>query len=197
MEFFNTVRYQENGFTLIEMMICLGIVLFVSAEVLINFSSLNEASSLNRGAQELGFAIRRAQNMSFSVVAVGIGHPAVLQIPPSVGIRLSSVAGENKDYFFFSDLDISLNKKYDEPDERIEPNLVLPGNIHIKKITMQSGVTTPQAHIIFTTPEATVFLTNYDGTQQADELHVVLEGISGATRTVHILTSGQVTISNP
>ena len=182
---------KNHGFTLLEMIISIAIIVLLSVQVL-SFSGLKEGTSLTRAAQELGFAVRRAQSMALAVNALRIG--GTVQIPPSVAIRLSSSAGSNKNYFFFSDLD--RNGSY-SANERIEPDLILPGSIFIQAITLSDGTPVSIAHIIFTTPEATMTLTNDRGNTVGMQINVVLQGTSGATRTNEIRTSGQVTITNP
>ena len=94
---------EKRGFTVVEMIVVLAIVLLIGGQILVDFGSLNEASTLNRAAQELAFNIRRAQNMSLAVTGVKIG--GVMQIPDGVGLRLSSQTGSNDSYFFFADQD--------------------------------------------------------------------------------------------
>ena len=182
---------RNHGFTLLEMIVSVAIIVLLSVQVL-SFSGLKEGTSLTRAAQELGFAVRRAQSMALAVNALRIG--GTVQIPPSVAIRLSSSAGSNKNYFFFSDLD--RNGSY-SANERIEPDLILPGGIFIQDIKSSDGSPFSVADIIFTTPEATMTLTDGSGTSVGQQINVILQGTSGATRTIEIRTSGQVTITNP
>ena len=171
------------------MMVSTAIILLISGQVLVGFSNLREASTLTRAAQELAFNIRRAQNMSVSVVGVGIG--GIMQIPNAVGLRLSSVAGNNDRYFFFADQ--NSNGFYDGVTERIEPDILLPGNVRITSITGEapagSGV-----HMIFYTPEATLLLSNGAGTPIPNFINITLTGPSGDVRRVRVRMSGQVTV---
>ncbi len=181
--------YIGQGFTILEMMVSTAIILLISGQVLVGFSNLREASTLTRAAQELAFNIRRAQNMSVSVVGVGIG--GIMQIPNAVGLRLSSVAGNNDRYFFFADQ--NSNGFYDGVTERIEPDILLPGNVRITSITGEapagSGV-----HMIFYTPEATLLLSNGAGTPIPNFINITLTGPSGDVRRVRVRMSGQVTV---
>jgi len=179
----------QIGFTLIEMLVSTAIILFISGQVLVSFSTLRESSTLTRAAQELSFNIRRAQNMSLSVVAVGIG--GITQIPHAVGLRLSSQSGSNTSYFFFADQDS--NGMYSGAIERIEPNILLPGNIKITSITGEL-IASPGVHIIFYTPEATLILSNGVAGAIPNFMSIILTAPSGATRIVRIRISGQVIV---
>gem|GEM_PF-3588888 len=192
-----SIRNKRQGFTLIEMMVSVAIVLLISTQVLISFSSLRESSQLKRSAQELSFSIRKAQNMAVAISAVRAG--GVLQTPKAAGIRLTTSTADangdgvkdNSEYFFFADQDG--DGVYDA-NERIEPNLILPGNMEITSIT---GTTSghPEAHVIFYTPEARVSLTDYNGTLlTASVMDIKLSALSGNFIIVRVRISGQVTV---
>lgn len=179
----------QRGFSLIEMLVAMGIILLISGQVLVSFSTLREASTLTRAAQELGFNIRHAQNSSLAMSPVIVG--GIMQDWHAVGLRLSSQAGSNSSYFFFADQDN--NAIYTGPAERIEPSVILPGNIKITSITGEL-VASPGAHIIFYTPEATLVLSNAAGGTIPNFMDITLTAPSGATRIVRIRMSGQVTV---
>lgn len=188
------------GFTLVEVIVVVAVVGFISAQIFASFSGLNQASIFKRSAQELSFNIRRAQNMALAVAPVAIGGS--LTIPQSVGIRITSSlndddgdgVSDNKEYFFFSDQ--NANGKYDGPGERIEPSIFLPGGMRITSIT--GSVFANQAcHIIFYTPEARVALTQYNGNSVGNFMNVTLTAPSGDTITVRTLVSGQVSVFEP
>lgn len=182
--------YPRMGFSILEMIVSTAIILLISGQVLVNFSNLKEASTLTRSAQELAFNIRRAQNMSVSVVAIRIG--GTVQIPRAVGLRISSAAGDNDRYFFFADQ--NLNGFYDDPAERIEPDTLFPGNVKITAITGEVLPASPGVHIIFYTPEATILLSNHNGTPIPNFVNVTLTGPSGGIQRIRTRISGQVTV---
>ncbi len=188
------VLNKKCGFTIVEMIVVLAIVMLIGGQILVDFSSLKEGATLNRAAEELAFNIRRAQNMSLAVTGVNIG--GVVQIPDGVGLRLSSQAGSNDNYFFFADQDcpgVGCGL-YTGVMERIEPNIALPGRIRITSITGAIPAH-PSVHIIFYTPEATLALTNEFGAPiPGTYIDITLSGDSGATKTVRIRTSGLVRV---
>ena len=179
---------KRSGFTILEMIVSIAIITLISAQVLVSFSGLNEASTLNRAAQELAFNIRRAQNMSLAVAPVNIG--GTLMIPQAVGIRISSQISANS-YFFFADQD--KNGTYDDPVEQIEPIIILPGSIRIASVTGEIPGN-PGVHIIFYTPEATLAVTDFIGARIPNFIDITLQGTSGAIKIVRIRMSGQVSV---
>ena len=190
------IVYQKKGFTLLEMAISLSIVVIITAQVMVSFSGLREASTLNRAAQELAFNIRRAQNMALAVAPVALGPGGTLQIPQAVGILISTQTiilngYQLYSYFFFSDQ--NRNGKYDGTSEQIEPIIVLPGNISIDSITGET-ILHPGVHIMFYTPDATTVMTNYNSVTIPTFIDITLKGTSGATRIVRVLASGFVSV---
>ena len=198
---FHHVALMQRGFTLIELLISTSIILLIGGQVFVSFSGLNEASTLDRAAQELAFNIRRAQNMALSIAAVNIN--GTYQIPRSVALQISSRDKKNDPppkhtadsgmYLFFADQ--NGNQEFDYPDEQIQPEIMLPGNIQITSI---SGIIpgNPEANLIFYTPEATLLVSRFNGNAiNANPVLIVLQASSGATRTIKLRSSGQVTVS--
>ena len=169
------------------MVVAVSIVLFISAQVLVSFSTLNERTTLDRAAQELAFNIRRAQNMALAVAPVNLG--GTLTIPRSIGIRFSSQIPTN--YFFFADQ--NQDGIYNDPAEKIEPLIRFPGNIKINTLTGEL-VGNPGIHMIFTTPEATLTMTDAVGRLIPNFVDIKIQGVSGALKIVRVRISGQVTV---
>ncbi len=178
-----------DGYTLIEMIIALAIVAFISAQMFVSFSSLNEASRLNRAANELAFNIRRAQNMALSISATKIG--GAVAIPRGVGIKVSSDPSANTSYLFFADQ--NSDGIFTSLTEQMEPIVRLPDGIYISSVTGET-LATRGVHLIYYTPEATLAMTNVAGVPIPVFVDIVLTGRSGAVRVVRIQTSGQVSV---
>ena len=168
------------------MLVSVAIVLMVSAQVLVSFSTLNERTTLDRAAQELAFHIRRAQNMALAVAPVNLGAAGTPTIPQAVGIRIST-----NDFLFFADQ--NKNGNYDGASEQIGPLGIFPRNIRVASITGEV-VGNPGANIIFYTPEATVALTNFSAVAIPNFIDIRLQGASGAIKIVRVRISGQVTV---
>ena len=191
------IRNKRQGFTLIEMVVSVAIIFLIGSQILVSFSSLRESSQLKRSAQEFSFSIRKAQNMAVAISAVRVG--GILQTPKAAGIRLTISTADangdgikdNSEYFFFADQ--NGNGVYDA-NERIEPNLIFPGNMQIASTTGATNLN-PEAHVIFYTPEARVALTNYNGTLlTASVMDIKVSAPSGNFILVRVRISGQVIV---
>lgn len=177
------------GFTAAEIVVMLTIITAISAQVLFSFTGLNEGASLHRSAQELGLAIRRAQNLSLAVRGVRPGDPpGALVVPDAVGIRLVPGSAE---YIIFADHNPRDNI-YSGASEIIGKPATFIRHVTIRTLTptSQGG-----AHIILAAPEAAMTFWNNDASASlGDKLTIELRAPSGQTATVEVRTSGQVSI---
>lgn len=184
----------EKGYTMVEMVVLLAIVTAVSSVVLFSFTGLSEGTALTRSARELALAIRQAQNMSLAVTQLTVGSPPTAQIPPAVGIRLS--ISEPNTYFLFADLPVGDNR-YSGLSEIVPgTQITFERRVKINRIIDESGNAKSLAHIIFAAPEATMLITDANGSSSLGEkIDIELTGPSGTLkRTIMVRISGQVSI---
>lgn len=183
------------GFTLVEIVVILGIVTAISALVLFGFGGFNEGVSLHRATRKLALDIRRAQNMAIATAQVSVGDPnPALRIPPAVGVRLDR--GEPLLYFLFVDLR-PLDFRYGGGGEKISnSNTAFDRGVRIRRLINTDETEYAAVHIIFTSPESDIHITDNNGnTIPGDLISVELASASGTTKkTVTIRTSGQISI---
>lgn len=179
---------------MVEMVVILSIITAVSGVALFGFTGLNEGTSLNRSVRELALAARQAQNMSLAVTQLEIGSPSTPQIPPAVGIRLST--GDPERYFLFADLTPADNR-YTGIEEKIEnTEKTFERRIKIRRIIDGNNSFYSVIHIIFVAPEATVVISDENGAIISGE-KINIELISPSSNLIKTLTvwlSGQISI---
>ncbi|MFY9463084.1 MAG: hypothetical protein WAP52_02780 [Candidatus Sungiibacteriota bacterium] len=187
-----------RGFTMVEVVVMMTIMVTISGMVLVSFTGLHEGSALSRAVRELALAIRKVQNTSLAVTQVNTN--AGPKIPSAVGLRLTQGASV---YVLFADL--TRDNKYDtsvildDPDARIGDDQIFERGVKVKSLTYTDALNNPAtvavAHIIFAAPEAAVFIGDQDGNTLGDILKIELTAASGnVTKTVTVRTSGQVSI---
>lgn len=186
-----------KGFTLFEALIMLAIVTAISSQVLFSFTGLNQGAALQRSAQELALGIRQAQNMSLAITRIEVGSLPTLLTPPAIGIRISSAAGESGEFLLFADRNdlAARDGRFSGPEERIGAiqNFVKGARIQ-RMVSGTQEAPVSVVHILFVAPEATLELTDNQGTQISDPLKIILAVPSGQTKTITARTSGQVSI---
>lgn len=178
-------KNSTSGHTVIEMVVITGIIVTVSALLLINFSGLNETVALNRSTWELGLALRKTQNMALAVTEV------VVPPPPAVGVRLSTLNPAT--YFTFADQ--NGDNIYTSPSEiKIGADMVFERGVKIYRITGQRNNEYSTVHVLFSAPEAVMVIADENGESIGNKIDVELISPSGTlTRTLTVWTTGQIT----
>ncbi|MDP3710119.1 MAG: type II secretion system protein [bacterium] len=183
----------RRGFTMIEVVVMLGIVTAISSVVLFSFTGLNENGALNRSVRELALNIRKAQNASLAVTEQMVGSPAVATLPPAVGLELTI---NDSSYRIFADLDSPTPRdfKYSGLSEKIGEDEVFLKNIRVLELNTPSG-NQSKINIIFTAPEASIVITQADGVVVGNKVDIKIEApTTRQTKTVTVRTSGQITV---
>ena len=194
-ENYRKTRGSTAGFSALEFIVSLSIIMLISAQILISFSSLGQNAALNEAAQELVGQIRKAQYTSLAVTYanVPIGGVPSYVFPPAVGIKFD-MATPNQAILFAdrNESGYTQNYKYNDTGERIS-TYTLPANVKINTI---NGNTNGVFHILFTTPEATVYLTDGVGALLTPQsrLDIELIGAKGAKKTITVQITGQVNV---
>jgi len=182
------------GYTMVEMVVILAIITGISGIVLFSFTGLNEGASLNRSIRELALAIRRAQNMSLAVTQLEVGSPPTSQIPPAVGVRLSTQDPER--YFLFADL-APVDNRYTGVGEKIgNTETLFERRVKINRIRGDGGSPHTTVHILFTAPEANITFSDDAGAViPGEKIEIELISPSGdLVRTITVRLSGQISV---
>ncbi len=186
---------KKGGFTVLEMVIVLGIVTMISSVVLANYPAFNERLGVRRAAEDIASLIRQAQAYGLGVKEFGAGSG----IFPGYGIyfkRYASVGVPANFYILYADSNNNLI--YDAPGEKIS-ELSLQGAAVIDDICGDQKQATPgpcgkgNLYVEYLRPQPSVSLRTADGVSYSD-VEVKIKGPRGTTKTIVIWISGQVSI---
>ena len=101
---------KKDGFTVLEMVVVLGIVTIISSVVLANYPAFNERLGVRRAAEDVASSIRQVQAYGLGVKEFGPGSG----IFPGYGIYFWRPAAS---YILYADRNNNL--QYDAPGEKI------------------------------------------------------------------------------
>ncbi len=184
------------GFTLVEAVVMIAVVTFMSALVLVSFTGLNEGGVLNRASREVALTLRSAQNMALAVRAVPTQAGPVTAPVVGVWIRAGELSTQT-----FADMGNPPDGKYVPLGEQGGADLdiqkyYLPRGTTIYELRgLQSQNPYPAAHVLFAAPEAKLTLTDENGADIGSELRIVVAPSDGSPqRTIIVKTNGQISI---
>lgn len=203
----------QAGFTLIELMVVLGIIVIISTVILVSSSRFNSAILLRSLAYQVGLSIRQAQLYGVAVVE----GPVETQCARGGESKFCSAFGVHFDknflarYHLFADVnnDGIDNDGYD-PVERFNAqygftisNFCVLGTsvkCSAKSCPVQYSGCTPSAistmDIAFRRPNPEARITaDSDPNSQYNSAFIVVEAPGGATRSVSVSLTGQIVVT--
>ncbi len=183
----------SRGFTMVEIVIILAIIIIVSAIVLVNFPSVSANINLQKTVQQFALKLRQTQNQALAVRPVQ--GPLGPIISPAVGIYITTA--DPKHYIVFADVcpaSPDNNKIYDDGcDIIIETVNVEPG-VKITGLVDELGQSQSAVSIAYTAPEAQAFISNTAGPIGEQVLAIFRTEAGNLARSVCARSSGQVAI---
>ncbi len=177
------------GFTLVELMVTVGIMLLITGMVVVKYSSFNSTVILTSQAYELALDIRSAQ--VYGVSAGGVTN----SYKEAFGIYFDLT--NPKQYILFQDNPLSgIQARYDEGEQVGEAYSIDPRFIIAEICTTTcSGSDTTQASIAFKRP-------NFDARMWSTidsspgKIKIVLQPADdpSVSRTITVYASGQISV---
>ena len=188
------------GFTLVELVVVVGIAALISAVALANFPNFRDRIAINKESGKVAVALRNAQSFSFGVRQFNPppGQQGVCEAFqsnfPSYGVSFTASAAE---YYLFGD--INCNALFEGAAEEVK-EFLLEGGVRIAGICVNiyDALPTcgePTVDIVYARPFPQVKISS-SGVGRASA-RLELQSRDGAiTRMVVILNTGQVSIEN-
>ncbi len=185
-----------RGFTLIELLVVIGIFSIISLVLLANHSRFNGSVLLGSLAYDIALSVRQAQVYGLSVRE----YASTFQV--GYGVRFAG-AGT---YTFFADT--NANKRYDSGVDSIVQTYTVGSQYKVQKFCgvlasgaeecsdAGGGLGITYLDIVFIRPEPDAIISSnnpgfYSGAK------IVVNSTSGETRTVTIVSTGQISVGNP
>lgn len=167
----------NSGFTLIEMLVVLAIIVIITGIVIFNTSLERQNSALLRSAQKLSLDLRRAQSFALSSKVFKTSG-----VPCGWGAHFNGIGSDN--YIIFADL--AVNQNCSDRDFIRAAN----GSEDFETINLESGITVSGlsgglSDIVFTPPDPIVTFT-----PAQTSVGITLINKNSATRVITINKTG-------
>lgn len=191
------------GFTVVEMVIIISILVLISAVLLANFPAFSRRADLQRTSQQLALAARKAQNMAFAArQAVRVGGGA--SIPSYFGVYIGAVVGcpgEPRDYNYIIFADFhppgSPNRQYDCGRDPVVERFKFERGVSLSDVIFTPSGESAESldpdviHITFSVPEARTGLLDRNN-REGTVAEIILAGEGALTRKITIRNTGQI-----
>lgn len=187
--------------SLVELLVVVSIVTVITAGVLVKHSSFNSTTLLNSLAYDVALSIRQAQAYGISVRGAGGSN-----FNAAYGVSFDPTRPDS--YVLFQDLGASPNNAFDhdgdavdtDDAEFVERYNLRRGHIISKfcritgGTTLCSGSGLTMLNIVFRRPNPDAIV---NGNPSAGACIAVTDADGTAQRTITVLTTGQISITNP
>lgn len=178
----------QRGFTMVEIVVMLFVVMMVSAVVLTNFPGVSESINAQKSAQRLALSIRRAQSQALAVREVSVNGVEI--IAPAFGIHIRKEAPT--EYVFFADRNGDF--QYREADDSLIERSFLARGVSFSDFRDEYDRSLLIVNIVFRAPGGDMAIFDAEGAIGESALITVRAGGDGASRSVRVRTSGQVAV---
>lgn len=175
----------QRGFTLIELLVTIGIIMIITAIVVVQHGAFNSTVLLRSQAYEIALNLREAQ--VFSISARGEGS----NFRDAYGLYFS--ADTPNTYVLFAD-NINENSRYDDGEEIDQ--FVIDSRFTIVDLQIGANCDTSvdDLSIAFKRPDFDAHISSGGGSIQAAGCIVVASEGGSDTRSVFVRTTGQIEV---
>ncbi len=182
------------GFTLIELVVSIGIFTLLSTVALVNFRTVDNSLILQNVAHQIALVARKAQISGVSVQGLGSGAAEVF---PSYGINFDT--SRNTSFVLFADIGVA-DKLLDSacPSAECVQRYVLASGYAIKELwgnkkTSAPGTSLNRLDISFTRPNPDALIVG-NSTLGFSDAEIVIQSRAGTTKTIVVWRTGQISI---
>ena len=180
----------SKGFTLIELLVTLSLFVVLTTIVIFSQSKFNGSILLTNLAYDVALTVRQAQSYGVNVRETTSGSG---DFKHAYGVHFDIDITKNKQFLLFSD-NTTVNSKYDTDDFIVNTYKIKRGS-YIKDICVGvspcSSVNTLDITFLRPNPDAII---KGDSATDETEAKITISSSDGATRTVIIYSTGQISI---
>ncbi len=182
---------KKNGFTTVEMLVVLAIIVILPTVVIANFPQVKLQFALSRVAYAFAQDVRRAQDMSLSAIQYKDSF-GIMQPISGYGVYLNMDSLGNKQYIIYADA-YPGNQQYDDLDYVTEI-VDLPSTEQGVVIKQIDNIFGNSASINFNPPDPTTTIASFNQNETSIDVIFALETDFSKTRTVSINSSGLIEV---
>ena len=177
-----------RGFTLVEMIITVGIFIVITSLIFINYPQFIERVSLTRTSQEIALSLHQARTYALSVKQFTLDGVSYFA---GYGIYFDISTPDS--YILFAD--INENRKYDEY-EKVEEFKIQThckfANLCINQKSSPPGNCVSKVNVVYQRPAPDVSIKG--DASFASDAEIYIESPSGIQKLITVWSTGQVSV---
>lgn len=197
-------RIKNKGFTIIELMVSIAIMVIILAVILVNYKKFDSGIVMTNLAYDVALSIRTAQTYGISTRGAKVSGATEFDRPYGINFEINpdDPSSVNK-YLLFADT--NLNRSYDEVDSLTATKYNIRGSYYIKDLcwldsSTPSAVKTcgmRSADITFLRPDPDALIYVSGEAQDALsalEIHIGSTQDASAIRVITVRPTGQISV---
>lgn len=176
------LKIKEKGFTIVEMLVIIGILLLLSGVLIVYSRSGETASTIIRQAAKMVADINRAKSLSITATVFETEGGDEIN-PCGYGVYFDNISQPNQ-YIIFADLSSDC-----QASQHLRP-VDGSADIAVEPVTTGLSITSKNIdQVFFLAPDPTVF---FQGLEEDTNAKITIGASSGASVSVKINKTGQV-----
>lgn len=195
------LKNYSGGFSLPELVITIGIIVMITAVILVRYANFNSSVLLSSQAFEIGLDIREAQVFGLGVRGEGSGTP----FRDEYGVFFDTTTDLSRgQYLFFQDSDNDPVPKYDAGTDYVLSTLLLDARHRIESLCTSNPTTggcpagnvMTELSVTFKRPNFDARFFGVPGGSGVTEAYITISPINSTseTRTVKVTNTGQIEV---
>ncbi|MFA6514628.1 MAG: hypothetical protein WCT50_05120 [Patescibacteria group bacterium] len=188
------IKYFQSGVTIIELLVSMSVIVFITAIFVANYNSTNKRTDLIMASQSLVADFHYAQNNSLGLLKYG-------DVVPAGGWGLNFNLSQKDRYVIFADLDGPGTLGYmvynsDEGEfSKGARTVILPSGTEISSLRFFGNITKPLVNVTFLPPDPKTNISSGSATSTVLEIDI-LELRTGVIKTVKVNFLGLAEVIN-
>ncbi|MBI1974667.1 MAG: prepilin-type N-terminal cleavage/methylation domain-containing protein [Candidatus Zambryskibacteria bacterium] len=183
-------HFKNTGFSLVELIVSIGIASIILTAIISNQSSYSDSIALSNLADDISLSLSQAQTYGAAVREAGSGSANF-----SAAYGLSFTLSSNKAYVYFTDLDG--DKIYDAEENLSQINISRDNyiaDICAVKSSSPEDCGIERVDITFIRPKTEPQLVFSNPIENVIGAKITLKSPAGRVKSVIVYTSGQITV---
>ena len=198
------LKNKKNGFTLVELMVTVGIFAIMTTLLLAKYGTFNQGIYLNNLSYDVALTIRNAQSYGLNVKSAPSATSTYSSIyTEPYGVHFDSSAGNNTSFTFFFDNSLAGDGIFDTtPGETVSVTTIKNGskisNICVGSTDSDCSNVVSPVDITFKRPDPSAIIkVSVGGTiTKYSFAKITLTASDGSIKNVTIRSTGQIAVTN-